>query len=203
MPFKPSEMLVISACEGLANDDNPDGYRWNLDLVQYNDIYIHFTKANDEEMHIRKVTIENIRFDGKEGIKAYMPSPKEDSRFEYNDDYEIKSSLTFKGGVQDDKKNLTISSNGGSILFRVANFNLGRLQSNADEITYDGSLLKEANVSLESLQFTLKFDVLIDISNDIIYRGTFTVDMPCGNILEEGTSKLDKTDLSDVIFKRD
>jgi hypothetical protein len=111
--------------------------------------------------------------------------------------------LTFKGNENDDHKNLKICSNGGSILFRVANFNLGRLQSNSDEIIYDGRLLKDANISLESLKFTLKFDILLDTSNDIIYRGTFVVDMPCGNIIEEGTSKLDKTDLSDVIFKRD
>ena len=128
---------------------------------------------------------------------------KEGTKFEYNDDYEIRSSLSFKGDENDDHKNLKICSSGGSILFRVANFNLGKLQSNADEIIYDGRLLKDANISLESLKFTLKFDILLDTSNDIIYRGTFVVDMPCGNITEEGTSKLDKTDLSDVIFKRD
>ena len=44
MPFKPKELLVISACEGLANGEASEGYRWNLDLVQYNDIYIHFWK---------------------------------------------------------------------------------------------------------------------------------------------------------------
>ena len=132
-----------------------------------------------------------------------MPSPKEDTKFEYTDEYEIKSSLTFKGGVQDDKSKLQISSNGGSIVFRVANFNLGKLQSNADEIIYDGRLLKEANIALENLKFTLKFDIVIDTSNDILYRGTFEIELPCGNIIEEGTSKLDKTDLSEVIFKRD
>jgi hypothetical protein len=203
MPFKPDEMLVISACEGIANDDNPEGYRWNLDLIQYNDIYIHFAKSNDDQVHIRNVTIENVKCEGIEGIKTYMPSSKEGTKFEYSDDYEIRSSLTFKGNENDDHKNLKICSNGGSILFRVANFNLGKLQSNADEIIYDGRLLKDANISLESLKFTLKFDILLDTSNDIIYRGTFVVDMPCGNIIEEGTSKLDKTDLSDVIFKRD
>ena len=85
----------------------------------------------------------------------------------------------------------------------VANFNLGKLQSNADEIIYDGRLLKEANIALENLKFTLKFDIVIDTSNDILYRGNFEIELPCGNIIEEGTSKLDKTDLSEVIFKRD
>lgn len=203
MPFKPDEMLIISACEGIANDENPEGFRWNLDLIQYNDIYIHFAKANDEQVHIKNVTIENIKCEGIENIKSYMPSSKEGSKFEYSEDYEIKSSLTFKGNENDNTKNLMIGSNGGSVLFRVTNPDLGKLQSNADEIIYDGRLLKEAGISLEDLKFTLKFDVLLDTSNDIIYRGTFTIDMPCGNIIEEGTSKLDKKDLSDVIFKRD
>ena len=111
--------------------------------------------------------------------------------------------MIMKGSENDDQKNLLISSNGGSICFRVANFNLGKLHSNADEIIYDGRLLKEAKIEPESLKFTLKFDVLIDTTNDIVYKGTFTVDLPCGDILEEGTSKLDKTDLSDIVFKRD
>ena len=98
---------------------------------------------------------------------------------------------------------MQISSKGGSIVFRVANFNLGKLQSNADEIIYDGRLLKEKEVSLDELKFTLKFDIVLDTSNSIEYRGTFEVELPCGNIIEEGTSKIDKTDLSDVIFKRD
>ncbi len=203
MPFKPKELLVISACEGLANGEASEEYRWNLDLVQYNDIYINFGKMNDDDVHIRNIMVENLRFEGLDGIKAYMPSPKEDTKFEYTDEYEIKSSLTFKGGVQDDKSKLQISSNGGSIVFRVANFNLGKLQSNADEIIYDGRLLKEANIALENLKFTLKFDIVIDTSNDILYRGNFEIELPCGNIIEEGTSKLDKTDLSEVIFKRD
>lgn len=203
MPFKPKELLVISACEGLASSEASEEYRWNLDLVQYNDIYINFGKMNDDDVHIRNVRVENLKFEGIDGVKAYMPSPKEDTKFEYSDEYEISSSLTYKGGIQDDRKNLQISSKGGSIVFRVANFNLGKLQSNADEIIYDGRLLKEKEVSLEELKFTLKFDIVLDTSNSIEYRGTFEVELPCGNIIEEGTSKIDKTDLSDVIFKRD
>lgn len=203
MPFRPDELLVISACEGIANEENTDEYRWNLNIIQYNDIYIHFAKANEDQVHIKNVTIENIKCEGLENLKAYMPSSKEETKFEYTDDYEIKSSLTFKGSENDNHKNLMICSNGGSVLFRIANFNLGKLQSNADEIIYDGRLLKEANIAIEDLKFTLKFDVLLDTSNDIIYRGTFVVDLPCGNIIEEGTSKLDKKDLNDVIFKRD
>ena len=35
------------------------------------------------------------------------------------------------------------------------------------------------------------------------YRGKINLDLPSGNILEEGTSKVVKTDFSEVTFKRE
>lgn len=211
LAFKPSEMLVISTCDGTQNEDNPDGYKFNVDILQYNDIYIQFNKisTNEKDM-IKSVAIENITYSGNaidkangNYFKAYMPSADQNKKFEYTDNYEIKSSLTYNGGNEDNEKALTISSQGGNILFRVVNFNIGKAQSNNDSITYDGKLLSDANINLDDLKFTLKFDIVLTLSNNISYRSNVSVDLPCGNIIEEGTSKYHNTDLSNLIFKRD
>ena len=36
----------------------------------------------------------------------------------------------------------------------------------------------------------------------MIYTGTVTLDLPTGNIIEEGTSHYEKTDLKEIIFRR-
>ena len=39
MPFNLSEIIVVSSAEGVTKEENPDNYKWNLDIMQYNDIY--------------------------------------------------------------------------------------------------------------------------------------------------------------------
>ena len=87
--------------------------------------------------------------------------------------------------------------------FRVSLDELGKFVSNEnDEISYDGSLLKNANVTNEQIQTNLNFDMIIETNENIKFRGTFSLELPKGNILEEGSSSLEITDFSDVIFKR-
>jgi hypothetical protein len=213
MPFKPSEMLVISSVEGINNIDNPEGYKFNLDIGQYNDIYIHFGESfNSDKYSIKRVTIENINYEGNayteeaknnNSFKAYMPSSSGTKSFEADDTYLINHSLTFKGGQEDNNKALIIDSQGGSVLFRVENFNLPKYQSNDDEITYDGTLLEKLNIKKEDLEFKLSFDIVLETTEEITYRAKVQLDLPCGDILTEGTSKIDDKDLSDIIFKRD
>ena len=51
------------------------------------------------------------------------------------------------------------------------------------------------------LKFTIKFDVAIDIG-DKNYKGTVKLELPNGNIPEEGISSVNEKDFSDIIFKR-
>ena len=48
----------------------------------------------------------------------------------------------------------------------------------------------------------MSFDIVIK-TNSTKYRGKVNLDLPCGNILEEGVSKVIKTDLSEITFKRE
>ena len=58
------------------------------------------------------------------------------------------------------------------------------------------------DVSNEEVQFDVAFDLVITVDN-CSYRANVTLQMPCGNIVEEGTCSIEKTDMSDVNFKRE
>ena len=42
----------------------------------------------------------------------------------------------------------------------------------------------------------------ITMDNNICYKGTINLELPAGSIIEKGKSSIEKTDFSDVIFKR-
>ena len=207
MPFNLSEIIVVSSAEGVTNEENPDNYKWNLDIMQYNDIYLQISKNEeyDKNTYIESVEIENFYFtDPKIGnTRLYMPNSTEGSLFSYDDSFLIQRVLTYKGSENSNTKTLNISNQGGIILFRTANTEVGSYVSNDDaEIAHNGSLISKTSATLEDLKYTISFDIVIN-TNIAKYRGTVTVDLPCGDILQEGTSQLDKKDCTDIIFKRE
>ena len=78
----------------------------------------------------------------------------------------------------------------------------GKYSSDEEEIRHDGTILSKANIDYEDIKFNISFDISIELISGTTYTGTLTLDMPAGNILQEGTSNTEKTDFSDVIFKR-
>ena len=62
LPFNLTEMLVISSVDETEKTENPENYKRNLNLHQYNDFYLKFEKNNDyeETAYIENIIIENI-----------------------------------------------------------------------------------------------------------------------------------------------
>ena len=207
MPFNLSDIIVVSSAEGKTKQENPENYKWNLDIMQYNDIYLQIVKnpEYDKNAYIESVSLENFNFsDPKVGnTRVYMPSSTEGTLFSYEDNYLINRTLTFDGGDSNNYKTLKISSQGGNIVFRVANTEVGEYVSNDDaEISHNGTLLSKTPVTLEDLKNNISFDIVIE-TNISKYRGTVNLELPCGDIITEGTAQLDKDDCSDIIFKRE
>ena len=207
MPFDLTEMLVVSSVDETVKAENPENYKRNLNLNQYNDVYLKFEKnKNFEEVaYIENITIENINIKNKneKNINVYMPSNVEDKLFLYEDNFKVENNLTYKGSNQDNQKNLEIGNQGGRILFRIVNQNVGEYVSNDEvDISYDGTLLKNIGISEENIEFSVSFDVIIE-TNISKYKGIINIDLPCGNILEEGVCNINKTDFKDVAFKRE
>ena len=206
MPFNLSKIIVVSTAEGNETDGKK---KWNFEIFQNNDIYIYIDKNEQywgEEKTIKSVRIENIQISKKPvkgEIKAYMPNSLDGRVFDYNNDYLVEDKLEYKGAAQSDPKTLEIGSNGGSILISFCNAGLGVYSSDKDdEIIHDGTLLNKINLLEEDINFDIAFDLVISVEN-CSYRTNIKMTMPCGNLLEEGTCSIEKTDMSDLVFKRE
>ncbi len=206
MPFNLSKIIVISTAEGNETDGKK---KWNFDVFQNNDIYFYIDKNENywgEEKTLKSVTIENINITKaptKGEIKTYMPNSVEGRLFSYKDEYIVNDKLEFKGAEESNPQTLEIGSNGGSLLLSFSNTGLGTYSSNKDdEITHDGTLLEKIDVTNEEIGFEVSFDIVITVDN-CSYRGNMNLQLPCGNILEEGTCSIEETDFNDVIFKRE
>ena len=153
-----------------------------------------------------RIKIENINFTktpAKGTIETYMPNSVEGRLFTNEAEYLVDGSLEYKSAEESNPQTLEIGANGGYAVIRFSNSGLGSYSSDDDdEIIHDGSLLEKIEVSNEDVQFDVSFDLVITVDG-INYRGTLTLNLPCGNIIEEGTSSLEMTDLSSVVFKRE
>ena len=207
MPFNLSKIIVVSTAEGKETEGKN---KWNFDVQQNNDVYIYIDKnenyLGDRQKTIDSVKIENInctKTPAKGVIETYMPNSIEGRLFTNDEEYLVDGSLEYKSAEESNPQTLEIGANGGYAVIRFSNGDLGSYSSDDDdEIIHDGSLLEKIEVTNEDVQFDVSFDLVITVDG-INYRGNLTLKFPCGNIIEEGTSSIEITDLSSVVFKRE
>ena len=204
MPFTLSKITVVSTAEGIENKDSTE--KWNLSVFQNNDIYFSIEKNenNKQEEIIESISIENIQVieNPKVGtIKTYMPNSSDGRLFSYSDEYVVKENkLTYRGGSKSNSKTLEIGNQGGTIIARISNTEVGKYISNNDEVKHDGSLIKEIGVQKEDISFKISFDVVINLKNTS-YISNIILDLPCqDDLLEVGTCSKEITD--NFVFKR-
>lgn len=211
MPFNIERILIISSADtqGKEIKEGEEQAKWNMDINQYNDIYIQISKSNKakETDKIEDVTVGNFNIEQmpKLGtVETYRPNNAEDEQlFKYDDKFKIQDLLKFTGGSQNNYSKLTIENQGGRIVFRIANRNVDEYVSNDDgELTINGKLLKEKNIDVNDLKMKISFDLVIH-TNTTKYRGKVTLDLPVENLEEEGIGEQTITDFSNVIFKRE
>ena len=203
MPFDLSKIVIISTQEGV--DDGQTNTRWSFDVHQSNDIYLYIDKNDgyDKTEIIKSVRVDNFQIEAKntDNIKLYKPDATEENLiFQYNDE-DIIQSLEYTGDVESDLKNLKISNQGGIIAFRCSNNNVAKYQSDEEEINHS-ELLKKAGVTEEDLKVNLTFQLTITLESGKEYQAEIKTELPTGNVIEEGSSSTEMTDLQDVIFKR-
>ena len=119
MPFKISKISIISTVDGQDVEDAE--YKWDIDVIQNNDIYIYIEKNNEYK---RQETISSVKIDGFEiknqpsvgEMKIYKPTVNDTSLFK-NLDENIVNELEFTGTKSTDTRNLEISNQGRSTKF--------------------------------------------------------------------------------------
>ena len=62
--------------------------------------------------------------------------------------------------------------------------------------------MKNTNINQDDLKSKVNFDVIIDVESGKQYKANIELDFPVGNVVEEGTTSTEITDLSNIIFKR-
>ena len=203
MPFELSKIAIISSQEGI--DDGQTDTRWSYDIHQANDIYLYIDKNDNygKTEVIKSIHIDNVHIDAEntENIKLYKPDVQEENViFKYKDE-DIVQSLEYIGDMESDLKNLKIANQGGIIAFRCSNNYVAKYKSNDEEINHN-ELLKKANVTNEALHINLSFYLTIKLESNKEYQAEIKLELPTGDIVENGNTGIEITDFDDVIFKR-
>lgn len=204
MPFEISKIMVISTAGGTQKENSQS--TWELNLIQSNDIYIDIIKNKNyrKEEIIDKIIIDNFQIEevpktGK--IKIYRTNNK-NGIFNNKEEYEIKNELIYTGAETSDIENLKIANQGGLVLLRYVNEELGNYISNEDtEIRHDGTLLKKIGITNEEIKFKVSFDVAIELKSEKKFKTNITLEMPTGNLTEEGTTNY-QINSREIVFKR-
>ena len=201
MPFKVSKISIVSTVNG--QDVENSEAKWDINVIQNNDVYIYIEKNDDykKQETIKNVKLENITIAEKPEvgeIKIYN-----DSVLFENKDENIVNELEFKGAKSTDAKKLEISNQGGVLIFRCANNNIGTYTSNDDaEINYN-NLINKLNIEESSLISKIKFNIKITLNSGKVFSAdNVEIQVPNEGINENGTVGHEYTDLQSIVFKR-
>ena len=115
----------------------------------------------------------------------------------------LKSEIEYKGAKSTDAKKLEISNQGGVLIFRCANNNIGAYSSNDDaEINYN-DLINKLNIAESSLTSRIKFNIEITLNSGKAYRAdNVEIQIPNEGISKKGTVGHEYMDLQSIVFKR-
>lgn len=206
LPYSLERILIVSKVSTSNNEDPAN--LWNISLEEDNDVYLYITKTDEEsEDTIQSITLENFTVTNQAKIGEpviYRPTGDLNNLYDLSEQNYLGSSITYTGASVDTLKTLEVRNEGGTIGFRASLENLGNYVSNNydEEIVYDGNLLTKAGIPLENIQFSISFDILITLNNNVTFKGTINLDFPNDDIITNPESNLEITDFSDVVFKR-
>lgn len=203
MPFKLSKITVISSSEGI--DKQATDIKWAFDVYQSNDIFLYIDKNHEygKTEVIKTVIIDNIQIETKkkDNIKFYKPDEYEEKLIFKNKQENEVQVIEYRGDMESNLKQLKISNQGGLVAFRYSINNLAEYTSNDEEINHH-ELLKKAQIVQEDLQTKMKFDLNIKLEGGKEYKATIYLDLPIGNVIEEGITSTEIKDVNDFVFKR-
>ncbi len=204
MPFNLSKITIISSSEGIDKDSGEN--KWAFDINQNNDIYMYIEKNKQytKEEAIKSINITNISVEKqkqKGNIMFYKPDQLSENTIFQNKDENRIDKIEYIGDMESNVQNLKISNQGGIVAFRYANDKIAEYISNDEEINHS-NLLKKANVIQEDLTAKLYFNIKIKVESGTEYQADISLDLPVNNVIEEGTTSTEMTELDDIIFKR-
>ena len=204
LPFELTKITVISNAEGI---DEQSENKWDFTINQNNDIYLYIEKNENygKTEVIDNITLTNFRIEKNSEIgeqKIYKPdSNAENVTFQNIQENEVQE-IIYTGDLETDIKASKISNQGGLIVLRFANNNIGRYQSNEEEEINHNELLKKIGINEYDLKTKITFDLAINLKSGKTFFSTVSLELPVEGIVENGVTSREITDLDDIIFKR-
>lgn len=203
----PFEIEKISIKSSLDTKSNQSENIWDLSIIQNNDIYIYFKKNEKLDSEVQKIRIENLKIKRNKEIgqtKLFIPTSNDiKTNFKNSTEDYSKKGIEYTVNNVDNMEKQEISINGGMLAFRISNQDLAEYISNEEaDLQYDGTLLQKAGITEQDIKITASMDIIIEISKKEKYKGTLTLELPIEDFKEKSILGTEKTDLSDVIFKR-
>ena len=174
---------------------------------QNNDIYLYIKKNLDYKYTetISSVVLDNFKINqepkvGK--IKLLKPDTNIDSVIFKNSSENEVDRIEYKGDIDSSIKEMKISNQGGLVVFRYAIEDIGNYTSNDDEQINHNDLLKKLTINNDDIKFSVSFDIIVNLDSKKSYKASMNLDLPTGNVVDNGMQSTENTDLKDIIFKR-
>lgn len=207
MPFKLSSIIIISNAEGYQEKENKE-YRWDTEIYQNNDIYLNIEKNKNYKKTevIKSISIDNIKINEAPQvgeIQIYRPSSDSMQTYSYKEEYKITDKIEYTGDKVSDIKNLKISNQGNTLIFRVLNRTGKKYTSNEETFEHNGKLLDKVGITYEEIKTEISFDLTIILESGISFKAKIELELPVGDIAKEGSSSLEITNMKDIVFKRE
>ena len=204
-PFSLSKISIISNIEGTDVEDSQN--KWNLKANQNNDIYLYIKKNENYKYTetISSVLLNNFKVEEQPKIgnlQLFKPDSNLDSVIFKNNDDNKADSIEYTGDTDSSIKEMKISNQGGLVVFRYAVSDIGNYISNDDEQINHSELLKKLSVNNEDLKFKISFDITINLDSKKSYKANMSLDLPIGNVVDDGMQSTENNDLDSIIFKR-
>lgn len=204
MPFNITKIIIAQNVEALENKETEN--KWDLNVLENNDIYIYLEKNSKYEkteiidtVEISNITIKKANEKGEP--KIYKPVIDEKVMYKNEAANEIES-IQYKGELESNIKQLQISNQGGIIAFRYAINNIANYKSNEEEAIDYSKLLQLTNVTKEDIETMLTFDMRIKLTTGRIYQTNISINIPIEEIIEKGTVGTEINNFDNLVFKR-
>lgn len=205
MPFVLSKISIIS--QSIGTDKTVEGMKWAFDVNETNDIYLYIDKnsENNQEELIKSVSIDSINVNTepvKGKVNFYKPETADTNMIFKNSTENIITNLEYIGDTKSDMKNLKISNQGGIVAFRYSIDNITEYTSNDDVQIEHKDLLKKSEVDIDNLKSNISFDLTIKLESGKVFKSNIKLDLPLDNVIQDGVTSEEITDLNQFIFKR-
>ena len=186
--FSIDRIYLYSSADAKSKETNKP--IWDLNIYQYTDIALFINNRDSEgisyENTIKDLTIDNVKFNGLEAgnPKLYYKNVNDFAKLDIANENEIKDSMQFNvinSGDADYTKPTIYSNCQNPITLEYVNFNMKeetKISDISTPLTYDGSLLKKAGISLSTIKCTLSFRVTIVNNYNQKYVATVYIDIP-------------------------